>query len=49
VHWFETIDDAKAIIEIWRRDYNESRPHVALNDEAPQVYARNLGTLNAEN
>ena len=49
VHWFETINDAKAIIEIWRRDYNESRPHTALNDVAPQVYARSLGTLNAEN
>ena len=49
VHWFETIDDAKAIIESWRRDYNESRPHMALKDIAPQAYARNLGTLNAEN
>ena len=49
VHWFETINDAKAIIEIWRRDYNEIRPHTALNDVAPQVYARSLGTLNAEN
>ena len=49
VHWFESIDDAKAIIEAWRRDYNESWPHMALNDVAPQVYARSLGTLNAEN
>jgi hypothetical protein len=49
VHWFETIDDARAIIEVWRRDCNESRPHMALNDVAPQAYARTLGTLNAEN
>jgi putative transposase len=49
VHWFESIDDARAIIEAWRQDYNENRPHMALNDLAPQAYARNLGTLNAEN
>jgi hypothetical protein len=23
VHWFETLEDAKATIEAWRRDYNE--------------------------
>jgi hypothetical protein len=27
VHWFENVEDAKEIIEVWRRDYNETRPH----------------------
>lgn len=49
VHWFETIEDAKAIIEAWRRDYNETRPHMALNDFAPEEFARQSGTLNVEN
>jgi putative transposase len=49
VHWFETMEDAKAIVEAWRRDYNETRPHMALNDIAPEVYARQLGLQNAEN
>ena len=49
VHWFETMEDAKAIIEAWRRDYNETRPHMALNDVAPEEYARHSGVLNAEN
>ena len=49
VHWFETMEDAKAIIECWRRDYNETRPHMALNDVAPEEYARQSGALNAEN
>lgn len=49
VHWFESIDDAKEIIEAWRRDYNETRPHMALKDVAPEVYARHLGGLNVEN
>ena len=30
VHWFESLDEAKAKIEAWRSDYNESRPHQAL-------------------
>ena len=49
VHWFETIEDAKAIIEAWRRDYNETRPHTALKDVAPEEYARNSGAQNAKN
>ena len=48
-HWFETMADAKAIIEAWRRDYNETRPHMALNDVPPEEYARHSGALNAEN
>lgn len=30
LHRFETLDEAKAIIEAWRQDYNESLPHSAL-------------------
>lgn len=40
VHWFDSIEHAKTIIEAWRRDYNESRPHMALNNVAPAVFAR---------
>jgi len=39
VHWFETMDEAKAKIEAWRVEYNESRPHEALKDLAPSEYA----------
>ena len=31
-HWFRTLDEARRRIEAWRRDYNEVRPHRALND-----------------
>jgi len=27
VHWFATLAEAKQVIESWRREYNESRPH----------------------
>ena len=39
VHWFETLEDAKVKIEAWRRDYNESRPHQALEELAPAEFA----------
>lgn len=43
VHWFETMEDAKTSIEAWRRDYNESRPHMALEGRSPAEFARGLG------
>ena len=33
-HWFLSLDDARAKIEAWRRDYNESRPHTSLGGTA---------------
>ena len=39
VHWFETIDEAKAKIEAWRVEYNESRPHQALKELTPAAFA----------
>nr|WP_186177282.1 IS3 family transposase [Burkholderia gladioli] len=45
LHWFETLGEAKAIIEAWRRDYNESRPHSALKDLVPAEFARQLALL----
>ena len=39
LHWFETITKAKRIIEAWRRDYNESRPHMVRGNRTPQEYA----------
>jgi putative transposase len=39
LHWFETIDEARRLIEAWRVDYNESRPHMALGNIPPAEYA----------
>ena len=30
---------AREKIEIWRRDYNQARPHSALGDQTPQEFA----------
>jgi putative transposase len=38
-NWFETLHEAKTLIEIWRKDYNETRPHGSLNGLSPSAYA----------
>ena len=49
VHWFETVEEAQEISEAWRRDYNETRPHMTLKDATPEEFARQNGEKNAEN
>jgi putative transposase len=34
-HWFMSLDDARAKMEGWRRDYNEVRPHSAIGNKPP--------------
>ena len=40
VHQFTSIADAKAKIEAWRIDYNETRPHSMLEQRTPAEFAR---------
>ncbi len=37
--WFRSIKEAREIIENWRTDYNEVRPHSALRYQPPSVLA----------
>jgi putative transposase len=47
-NWFISLKDARDIIERWRMDYNEDRPHTSLGGLSPLEYARNYGkTLTA--
>lgn len=39
VHWFLSLEDAKMKAENWRRDYNDLRPHSALNYQTPAEFA----------
>lgn len=39
-HWFLSMEDARAKIDAWRNDYNESRPHSALDWIPPTEFAR---------
>lgn len=38
VHQFQSLDHAKSIIEAWRHDYNEHRPHGSLGDLTPREF-----------
>ena len=41
-HWFVSLAHAKAVIEAWRREYNEERPKKSLGGLTPSAYARQL-------
>lgn len=39
MQWFENRVDAKVLIEAWRREYNEVRPHSSLGQLTPAEFA----------
>jgi putative transposase len=45
-NWFISLNHARSVIEAWRRDYNEVRPHSSLKGITPKEYALiTTGTL----
>lgn len=38
--WFPTLDQAREKLAVWRDHYNQFRPHSALDDRAPAVFAQ---------
>ncbi|MCA3735944.1 MAG: transposase family protein, partial [Phenylobacterium sp.] len=42
-HWFLSLNDARAKIEAWRRDFDESRPHTSLGFMTPAEFASSAG------
>jgi transposase InsO family protein len=41
-HWFMSLAHARAVIEDWRREYNEDRPKRSLGGLTPAQYAKQL-------
>ena len=41
-HWFTTLTETRQIVETWRREYNESRPHRALGERTPNEFANGI-------
>ncbi len=39
-HWFLGLGDARRIVETWRQDYNQERPHSALGYQTPVEFAQ---------
>lgn len=38
-HWFTTLSEARRLIETWRQEYNEVRPHSSLGRIPPNQFA----------
>jgi putative transposase len=43
-HAFTSLSEAREIIEAWRTDYNEVRPHKSLGKKTPEEFAKSLTT-----
>ena len=39
-YWFRSLEEARKVIDEWRKDYNEIRPHSSLGYQPPSVFAR---------
>jgi len=37
-NWFTSLDDAQQIVEAWRQDYNQLRPHSSLEQQTPSDF-----------
>ena len=55
-HWFTSLTETRQIVETWRRQYHESRPHRALGERTPNEFANEvaasrdfIGSQTAEN
>ena len=38
VHWFLSLEDAQAKIDLWREEYNSYRPHSSIDDLTPDEF-----------
>lgn len=38
-HWFRSLAEAREVIAAWRMDYNQSRPHSAIEYQTPAQFA----------
>jgi putative transposase len=41
--WFLSLEDARDKVETWRQEYNGTRPHGALANQAPLEFAETIG------
>jgi putative transposase len=44
-HWFVSLEEARRVIEEWREDYNQQRPHSSLDHQTPEEFARKCSLL----
>ncbi len=44
-NWFVSLDEARAVIEAFRIDFNRERPHSALGNQTPEEFARRCALI----
>lgn len=44
-NWFSLLDETRRIVEDWRHDYNEFRPHSSIGDLTPAEFAAQNNSL----
>ena len=42
MEWFRTRAEARVVIETWRKEYNQIRPHSSLNYQTPNQHISTL-------
>ena len=45
INWFMSVRHAREVMESWRQDYNEIRPHNSFKGRSPKVYAEAVAAL----
>jgi putative transposase len=48
-HWFKNLAEARKIVEVWRIEYNNVRPHSSLGNLTPAEYAAGLNQNDTQN
>ncbi len=46
LEWFRSREEARVVIEVWRRHYNHERPHSSLNDLTPIEFKTRYDSTN---
>ena len=45
-HWFRHLSEAQELIEEWKHEYNNFRPHTSLDYKTPVEYAKEIKSVN---
>ena len=48
-HWFTTLEEARGILETWKEEYNNDRPHGSLQQMTPARYRAGVITAHDRN